>query len=124
MYSTEFILKLDLTRLWIGLLMGCWAQQGSDCFWAKAVNDLAYRTPSRYSALDHSSASGFKVITSTFAFLAFKSHYLLDSNSLEILFFRTVNCFWECSLDFLANGGSIEDKHEENLIIMKRDYFY
>lgn len=80
--------------------MKCWTQQGSDCFQAKAVNDLAYRMPSRYPALDHSSASGFKVITSTFAFLETKSHYLLDSDSLEILFFQTINCFWECSLDF------------------------
>lgn len=81
--------------------MEYWAQQGSDCFWAKAVNDLAYGTPSKYPTLDHSSASGFKVITSTFALLVTKSYYLLDSDSLEILFFQTINCFWECSLDFL-----------------------
>lgn len=57
------------------------------------MNDLTYGVPSRYMALDDGSASGLKIITSTFAFPVTQNHYFPDSETLETLLFQIVNCF-------------------------------
>lgn len=48
---------------------------GSTRLWAKVVNDLGSQMPLSYLSLDHGSASGLKVITTTSAFSMAKSHY-------------------------------------------------